>query len=70
MRRTIGEVIVEQRTFLGMSRTDLAEMAQVSASTLGNIERGESTDPSYETVLSLLRQLDMTVEDLEEWRRV
>jgi transcriptional regulator with XRE-family HTH domain len=67
--KTIGQVLREQREFMGFGQTELAELAQVAPNTLGRIERGETEDPSYHTVVALCRQLDMTTEDLEDWRR-
>lgn len=67
--KTIGAVIREQREFLGLGQTELAELARVAPNTLGRIERGETEDPSYNTVVALCAQLDMTTEDLEDWRR-
>lgn len=67
--KSVGEVIREQREFMNFSQKELALRARVAPNTLGNIERGDTTDPSYHTVLRLCLALDMTTEDLEEWRR-
>lgn len=67
--KTVGEVIREQREFMGLGQRELAELAQVHPNTLSSIELGNSLDPRLSIVLALCQQLDMTVEDLEEWRR-
>lgn len=66
MSRTVGEIIREQREFMGMTREQLAEKAGVSAATLRTIET-RPVDPGFTTVVALLLPLEMTCDDLIDW---
>ena len=54
----LDKVLKEQRTILGISQLDLAEMAGVSLATIKDIERGKG-NPSLNTIRKILEVLGM-----------
>lgn len=56
----IKEVIKKQRKKLGISQQDLAEMAEVSPSTIKQIEVGNA-NPSLSTIEKIMEVLGMEI---------
>lgn len=56
----IAETIKERRATLGISQQDLAEIAEVSAATIKDIERGKA-NPSLATMDKIAEVLGMEV---------
>ena len=56
----LQEVIKTRRKTLGISQLDLAEMSDISLSTVKDIERGHA-NPSLATILKLLDVLGMEI---------
>lgn len=54
----LREALKERRATLGITQTDLAELAQVSLATVKDIERGKG-NPSLDTILKLIRVLGL-----------
>lgn len=61
--KDIGQRIREKRKEKGMRQEDLAELAEVSTSYIGMIERGEKF-PSLETFIILANALDASADEL------
>lgn len=59
----VGARIRELRTDVGISQTDLADMALLHVANLGKIERG-LTNPSLTTLARIATALDTTVADV------
>ncbi len=57
----IKEVMKQRRKFLHISQLDLAEIAEVSLSTVKDIERGKG-NPSMATVEKILEVLGMEID--------
>lgn len=56
----LGETIKRRRAKLGITQIDLAEMAQVGASTVKDIERDKG-NPSLSTITKLLDILGLEI---------
>lgn len=54
----LRKALKERRATLGITQTDLAELAQVSLATVKDIERGKG-NPSLDTILKLIRVLGL-----------
>ena len=61
--RAVGTRIRELRDMLGISQTELAELATVHSSNLGRIERGQSA-ASVDTLALIASALGTSVSDL------
>ena len=61
--RTVGDRIRKVRLELGISQTDLSEMAEIHLSSLGRIERGTS-NPKLDMLARIAFALDTSVADL------
>lgn len=59
----LGHRIREERTKYRLTQEQLAEIAEVNESYVGQVERGEK-NPSLETVVSIARSLGVTVDYL------
>jgi len=59
----LGHRIREERTKYRLTQEQLAEIAEVNESYIGQVERGEK-NPSLETVVSLAKSLGVTVDYL------
>jgi transcriptional regulator with XRE-family HTH domain len=55
------------RQELGLTLRQLAQIAQVKAPTVSQIELGQNTNPRVHTVLKLARALNVTVDELLTW---
>ena len=60
----IGRRVRELRQQKGYTQQRLADDAQIAISTLRKIESAAITEPGYFTILSILRALDASAEDL------
>jgi len=58
-----GRVVREHRERLSLSQEALAELARLSRSYLGEVERGSAT-PSLETMQKIAEALDQNLSDL------
>ena len=58
---TIGEVLKQRRSELGLSQLDLAEMAEVGLSTIKDIERGKG-NPSLHTLEKIMEVLGLEIQ--------
>ncbi len=68
---SVGEVIKERRTSLGMTQEDLAAASGVSQGAISDLEtgrRGESTQPSLGVALKLAEALGLPVQSLQATR--
>lgn len=65
--KTIGEVLKEQREFLGMSAAQVADYAMVGVQTVYDIENGRTNNPSFAVVVHICDALEMTTDDLVDW---
>lgn len=61
--KNLGKRIREERTKLRFTQEQLAEIAEVNESYIGQVERGEK-NPSLETVVSVANALGVTVDYL------
>ena len=59
----LGQRIREERTKYRLTQEQLAEVAEVNESYVGQVERGEK-NPSLETVVSIANSLGVTVDYL------
>ena len=57
----LSKTMKQRRETLGLSQQDLSEMAEVSLSTIKDIERGKG-NPSLATVRRILEVLGMEIE--------
>lgn len=60
----LGQVLVAQRLAAGMTRSDLAAKAGVSANTLMKVEQGQTQDPGVLKVAALCHALQVSIDDL------
>lgn len=60
----LGERIRETREYKNMSQADLAQLASIPQSQISKIERGITKDPSFFTIGTIARALDIPVERL------
>ena len=56
--------IRERRTAKGLTQVQLAQVAGVDQTTISDLERGENTNPSWETVKRISDALGVTPEEL------
>ena len=56
----IGKVLKQRRSELGLSQLDLAEMSEISLSTIKDIERGKG-NPSLKTIERIMDVLGMEI---------
>ena len=57
----LRDLMKQRRKYLKLSQRDLAEMAEISLSTIKDIERGKG-NPSLETVNKIIKILGMKIE--------
>ena len=66
----LGAIISQKRKQEGLTIDDLAERSGVPKGTLNKIINGYTRDPQIETVKSIARALDCTLEDFDDSPRV
>lgn len=66
----LGAIISQKRKQAGLTIDDLAERSGVPKGTLNKIINGYTRDPQIETVKSIARALDCTLEDFDDSPRV
>jgi transcriptional regulator with XRE-family HTH domain len=62
----IGSRIRTERKAQGLTQEELARRAGVSLNIVNRLERGETTDPHYSTLVSITDALGMSISDLRE----
>ena len=66
----LGAIISEKRKQVGLTIDELAAKSGVPKGTLNKIINGYTRDPQIETVKSIARALDCTLEDFDDAPRV
>ena len=66
----LGAIISQKRKQAGLTIDELAERSGVPKGTLNKIINGYTRDPQIETVKSIARALDCTLEDFDDSPRV
>lgn len=66
----LGAIISQKRKQAGLTIDDLADRSGVPKGTLNKIINGYTRDPQIETVKSIARALDCTLEDFDDSPRV
>jgi transcriptional regulator with XRE-family HTH domain len=62
----VTAVLRQRRLERGLTRTELAFAAHVSAQTLAKIEQGKSTDPGFTLIAAIAATLDLGLDELVE----
>lgn len=60
----LGKRVRDERKALNLSQEALARRADVSLNLINRVERGETRDPHYSTLVSLANALSMSVSEL------
>lgn len=66
----LGTIISQKRKQAGLTIDELAKRSGVPKGTLNKIINGYTRDPQIETVKSIARALDCTLEDFDDSHRV
>ncbi len=64
MEISIGEIIKSKRKEKGYNLNEFAEIIEISAGYLSQIENGKKTNPKLEIVLKIIHELDINIEIL------
>lgn len=57
--KKIGEIIKEVRLEKGMTQKDVADRASVSVAEICRLEKGERTNPSMQSVVSIFKAMNV-----------
>lgn len=64
--KSVGATLREQREFVGLTQSELAERSGVSKRTIHKLEHDEC-DPRVGTVRAVCQALDLSILDVYEW---
>lgn len=64
MEISVGEIIKSKREEKGYTLSEFAQMIEISAGYLSQIENGRKTNPKLEIILRIIHELDIDIEML------